>query len=78
MIYQILKEAWISIGAYKLRTFLTMLGILIGVAAVVLIAVVGVILGVTFIKPNKKRYYSYLFTILSFNSFGAYFIHFFL
>ena len=31
MIYQILKEAWISISAYKLRTFLTMLGILIGV-----------------------------------------------
>ncbi len=41
MIYQILKEAWISIGAYKLRTFLTMLGILIGVAAVVLMVSAG-------------------------------------
>ena len=30
MIYQILREAWISISAYKLRTFLTMLGIVIG------------------------------------------------
>ena len=35
MIGQILKEAWISMTAYKMRTFLTMLGIMIGVAAVV-------------------------------------------
>lgn len=41
MIFQILKEAWISISAYKLRTFLTMLGILIGVAAVVLMVAAG-------------------------------------
>lgn len=41
MIGQILKEAWISITAYKLRTFLTMLGILIGVAAVVLMVAAG-------------------------------------
>ena len=41
MIYQILKEAWISISAYKLRTFLTMLGIVIGVAAVVLMVAAG-------------------------------------
>ncbi len=41
MIAQIIKEAWISIGAYKLRTFLTMLGILIGVAAVVLMVAAG-------------------------------------
>lgn len=41
MIHQILKEAWISIGAYKLRTFLTMLGILIGVAAVVMMVSAG-------------------------------------
>ncbi|MBQ8557264.1 MAG: ABC transporter permease [Alphaproteobacteria bacterium] len=41
MIYQILKEAWISISAYKLRTFLTMLGILIGVAAVVMMVSAG-------------------------------------
>lgn len=41
MIFQILKESWISISAYKLRTFLTMLGILIGVAAVVLMVAAG-------------------------------------
>ena len=41
MIFQILKEAWISISAYKLRTFLTMLGILIGVAAVVMMVSAG-------------------------------------
>ena len=41
MIYQILKESWISISAYKLRTFLTMLGILIGVAAVVMMVAAG-------------------------------------
>jgi len=41
MIYQILKEAWISISAYKMRTFLTMLGIVIGVAAVVLMVAAG-------------------------------------
>ena len=41
MILQILKEAWISISAYKMRTFLTMLGIVIGVAAVVLMVAAG-------------------------------------
>ena len=41
MIFQILKEAWISISAYKMRTFLTMLGIVIGVAAVVLRVAAG-------------------------------------
>ena len=41
MIFQILKEAWISISAYKMRTFLTMLGIVIGVAAVVLMVAAG-------------------------------------
>lgn len=41
MIYQILREAWISISAYKLRTFLTMLGIVIGVASVVLMVAAG-------------------------------------
>ena len=39
MIYQILREAWISISAYKLRTFLTMLGIVIGVNAMVMVRV---------------------------------------
>lgn len=41
MITQILRESWISITAYKLRTFLTTLGIMIGVAAVVLMVAAG-------------------------------------
>ncbi len=41
MILQILKEAWISITAYKLRTFLTTLGIMIGVCAVVMMVAAG-------------------------------------
>ncbi len=41
MIGQILREAWISIAAYKMRTFLTMLGIMIGVAAVVMMVAAG-------------------------------------
>lgn len=41
MIGQILREAWISMTAYKMRTFLTMLGIMIGVAAVVLMVAAG-------------------------------------
>lgn len=41
MLRAILKEAWISITSYKLRTFLTMLGIMIGVAAVVMMVSAG-------------------------------------
>lgn len=41
MLKAILKEAWISITSYKLRTFLTMLGIMIGVAAVVMMVSAG-------------------------------------
>lgn len=41
MIVQILRESWISITAYKMRTFLTTLGIMIGVAAVVLMVAAG-------------------------------------
>jgi len=41
MLGQILREAWISIAAYKMRTFLTMLGIMIGVAAVVMMVAAG-------------------------------------
>lgn len=41
MLTAILKEAWISITSYKLRTFLTMLGIMIGVAAVVMMVSAG-------------------------------------
>ncbi len=41
IIIEMLKEAWISIGSYKLRSFLTILGIIIGVTAVVLMVSVG-------------------------------------
>ena len=41
MLTAIIKEAWISIASYKLRTFLTMLGIMIGVAAVVMMVSAG-------------------------------------
>lgn len=41
MFRRIFSEAWISITSYKLRTFLTTLGIMIGVAAVVLMVAVG-------------------------------------
>lgn len=41
MFFQILREAWISITAYKLRTFLTTLGIMIGVCAVVMMVAAG-------------------------------------
>ena len=37
----ILREAWVSIGASRLRTFLAMLGIMIGVGSVVLLVAVG-------------------------------------
>ncbi len=36
-----LREAWLAMGANKLRTFLTMLGMMIGVAAVVIMLAVG-------------------------------------
>ena len=41
MFKKILKESWISISSYKIRTFLTMLGIIIGVGAVVVMVAVG-------------------------------------
>lgn len=41
MFAKILREAWISISSYKTRTILTMLGIVIGVAAVVVMVAVG-------------------------------------
>ena len=41
MLKAIIQEAWISISSYKLRTFLTMLGIMIGVAAVVMMVAAG-------------------------------------
>lgn len=41
MLQKVLKEAWISISSYKVRTLLTMLGIIIGVGAVVVMVSVG-------------------------------------
>lgn len=41
MIWQVMKEAWISLSSHKLRTFLTTLGIIIGVMAVVLMVAAG-------------------------------------
>src|SRR5581483_10571206 len=37
----LLREAWISIGSHRLRTFLAILGIVIGVGSVVLMMAVG-------------------------------------
>ena len=37
----ILKESWISVSGNKLRSFLTVLGIIIGVMAVVIMVAVG-------------------------------------
>jgi putative ABC transport system permease protein len=41
MFFGLLHEAWVSIGANRLRTFLAMLGIVIGVGSVVLMLAVG-------------------------------------
>jgi putative ABC transport system permease protein len=41
VIGSILREAWKSMGANKLRTFLTMLGMVIGVGAVILMLAIG-------------------------------------
>lgn len=41
MISAMLSEAWLSMGANRLRTFLTMLGMMIGVGAVILILAIG-------------------------------------
>jgi putative ABC transport system permease protein len=41
MIFEMLGEAWRAMGANRLRTFLTMLGMVIGVAAVVLMMSIG-------------------------------------
>ena len=40
-LYDILKESWLSISGNKLRSFLTVLGIIIGVMAVVIMVAVG-------------------------------------
>lgn len=37
----ILKESWLSISGNKIRSFLTVLGIIIGVMAVVIMVAVG-------------------------------------
>ena len=41
MIGNMLREAWQAMAANKLRTFLTMLGMVIGVAAVILMLAIG-------------------------------------
>ena len=41
MILSMLREAWAAMGANRLRTFLTMLGLVIGVGAVVLMMAIG-------------------------------------
>ena len=41
MILAMLGEAWRAMGANRLRTFLTMLGMVIGVGAVVLMMAIG-------------------------------------
>ena len=41
MFFSMLSEAWHSMGANRLRTFLTMLGMVIGVSAVVLMMAIG-------------------------------------
>ena len=38
---ELLKMAWLSLGANKLRTFLTMLGVIIGVTSVIALVSVG-------------------------------------
>ncbi len=41
MIRQMLAEAWHAMGANRMRTFLTMLGMMIGVAAVIMMLAIG-------------------------------------
>jgi len=41
MIFPMLSEAWAAMGANRLRTFLTMLGMIIGVGAVILMLAIG-------------------------------------
>ena len=45
MIWQVIKEAWISLSSHKLRTFLTTLGIIIGVMS--LVVLVSLVSGAT-------------------------------
>ena len=41
MVFAMLREAWQAMGANRLRTFLTMLGMIIGVGAVILMLAIG-------------------------------------
>ena len=41
MIGAMLSEAWMAMGANRLRTILTMLGMVIGVGAVILMLAIG-------------------------------------
>ncbi|MBF0425785.1 MAG: ABC transporter permease [Magnetococcales bacterium] len=64
MIAAVLEEAWLAMGANRLRTFLTMLGIVIGVGAVILMLAIGE--GVRFqVTQSIASMGSNLFIILS-------------
>jgi putative ABC transport system permease protein len=64
MIFEMLGEAWRAMGANRLRTFLTMLGMVIGVAAVVLMMSIGQ--GAQYaIKQSIEAMGSNLFILLS-------------
>jgi putative ABC transport system permease protein len=64
MIFQMLGEAWRAMGANRLRTSLTMLGMVIGVAAVVLMMSIGQ--GAQYaIKQSIEAMGSNLFILLS-------------
>ena len=56
MILSMLAEAWSAMGANRLRTFLTMLGMVIGVAAVAsLFATVGAVVGAAVAALTRTR-----------------------
>ncbi|HEU5283734.1 MAG TPA: ABC transporter permease, partial [Burkholderiales bacterium] len=64
MTVDMLREAWAAMGANRLRTFLTMLGLVIGVAAVVLMMAIGQ--GAqTLVKEAVATMGSHLFIVLS-------------
>jgi len=64
MIFAMLGEAWRAMGANRLRTFLTMLGMVIGVGAVVLMMSIGQ--GAQYaIKQTISAMGSNLFVLLS-------------
>ena len=59
MIGNMLREAWRAMIANKLRTFLTMLGMVIGVGAVILMLAIGS--GAQFLVQASDRYHGQQF-----------------